>query len=133
MTFETDGFVTILAYETGCADSGAAGDGLDVRAARLLERTRHRDRHFRRSVMADAAMSIMLALFLAELRDIQITPATLALINLLEDCECQAVIDSLVQAGLADVTGDNSDRRTVGLTALGSARMRSYVSDFQEF
>jgi hypothetical protein len=111
----------------------AEADGdLVARATRLLNLTRHRDHHFRRAVMADGAMAVMLSLFLAELKAVPLSSATLGLVNLLEADQTAAVIDALVHAGLADVTGANPDRRTVGLTALGSARMRSFVSDYPD-
>jgi hypothetical protein len=94
--------------------------------------TRLRDEHFRRAVMADSVLAIMLSLFLAELRGVSLTSATLALVNMLDGGECDAVVDSLVHAGLAELTGINPERRSVGLSALGSARMRSYIGAFPD-
>jgi hypothetical protein len=107
--------------------------GLAVRAVRLHELVKVRDYHFRRSVMADGTMAMMLSLFLGELKSVSLTVSTLALVNMLDDDETQTVIESLVHAGLAVVTGITPERGTVGLTPLGSARMRSFVRDHPEF
>jgi hypothetical protein len=115
-------------------DSVAADDfGLAVRAVRLHELVKVRDHHFRRSVMADSSMAMMLSLFLGELKSISLTQGTLSLVNMLDDDEAHTVIESLIHAGLAVVTGENPERRTVGLTPLGSARMRSFVRDYPDF
>ncbi|MBO9671128.1 MAG: hypothetical protein J7485_11480 [Sphingobium sp.] len=83
--------------------------------------------------MADSAMAMTLSLFLGELKSVSLTHGTLALVNMLDDDEAQAVIESLIHAGLAVVTGANLERRTVGLTPLGSARMRSFVRGYPAF
>ncbi|MBO9574926.1 MAG: hypothetical protein J7494_04240 [Sphingobium sp.] len=98
----------------------------------MHELVKVRDRHFRRSIMADSAMAMMLSLFLGELKSITLTPGTLSLVNMLDEDEAQTILESLIHAGLAVVTGENPERRTVGLTALGSARMRSFVSDYPD-
>lgn len=114
-------------------DTVAARDfDLAVRAVRLHELVKVRDSHFRRSVMADGAMAMMLSLFLGELKSISLTQGTLSLVNMFDDDEASRIVESLIHAGLAVVTGENPDRRTVGLTPLGSARMRSFVSDYPE-
>jgi len=105
---------------------------LVVRALRLHELVKVRDHHFRRSVMADSAMAMMLSLFLGELKSISLTQATLALVNMLDDDDAERVIDTLILAGLAVVTGETPERRSVGLTPLGSARMRSFVGNYPE-
>ncbi len=105
---------------------------LETKAQRLLDLAKQRDAYFRRPVMADRTMAVMLSLFLAELKAVPLTEATLALINLLEDDEGRGVVESLIHAGLAIVTGANPERRTVGLTPLGSARMRSFISDYPD-
>lgn len=110
-------------------DGDEAETALEAKANRLYGLARKRDSYFRRSVMADGAMTIMLSLFLGELRSIQLTDSTLALINMFDDNEGDVIVENLVHAGLAVVTGDRPERRTVGLTPLGSARMRSYISD----
>jgi predicted transcriptional regulator len=104
-------------------------EGLIVKAQRLHDLGKARDRLFRRAVMADSAMGIMLSLFLSELKAVPLTESTLSLVNMLEADQGQSVIESLIQAGLVVVTGANPDRRAVGLTPLGSARMRSFISD----
>ena len=103
---------------------------LEAKAARLHELVRLRDRHFRCGVMADAPMAIMLMLFQSELQSISLSQSNLILLNLLDEEEAASIIEKLVHAGLIVVTGDNPARRTVGLSALGSARMRSFISDF---
>jgi len=106
--------------------------GLEAKARRLLALARRRDGHFRSGVMADGAMSIMLSLLLADQAAILLTQANLALTNLLDGEEAESIVESLIHAGLIAITGANPDRRTVGLTPLGSARMRSYISDYPD-
>jgi len=53
----------------------------------------------------------------------------LSMVTLLDGDGAQQTIETLIHAGLAVVTGENPERRTVGLTPLGSARMRSYIMD----
>jgi hypothetical protein len=108
------------------------GMRLEAKAQRLHDMVRERDRYFRRSIMADGTMGVMLSLFQAELKAVPLTEATLALINLLEGEEGRRIVESLVHAGLAAVTGENPERRSVGLTPLGSARMRSFISDYPD-
>jgi hypothetical protein len=105
----------------------------EAKVAKLFDLTRRRDGVFRRSVMADGAMSVMLSLYLCELQSVELADSTLRLTNLLERDEVERVLEQLIQAGLAVVTGDKPDRRTVGLTPLGSARMRSFISDYPDF
>ena len=103
-----------------------------VKAQRLHDLIKRRDRCFRNAVMADSAMSVMLSLFLAECKGVALTQGTLGLINLLDDGEEGGIIESLVHAGLAIATGEIPERRAVGLTPLGSARMRSFISDYPD-
>lgn len=79
--------------------------------------------------MSDSTMGVMLSLFQGELASIPLSESNVALTNMLEASEARRIIESLIQAGLIVVTGENPERRTVGLTPLGSARMRSYISD----
>jgi len=102
---------------------------IEAKAQRLLGLIRARDTLFRRRVMADSAMNAMLSLFLAEIRSVPLNETTLALVSLLDDGDGRQTIDTLIHAGLAVVTGETPERRTVGLTPLGSARMRSYIMD----
>jgi hypothetical protein len=102
------------------------------KAMRLAELVRRRDECFRRSVLADSLMGVMLSLFLAQLRQIGVNEATLALVNLIDRDTCAECIEQLILAGLVVVTGEKPGRRTVGLTPLGSARMRSYISDYPD-
>ncbi len=106
-----------------------ADAGLEAKARRLLALARLRDNHFRTAVMGDSAMSVMLSLLLAEIAGIPLTPANLALANILDRQEARRIIDSLNHAGLIAITGTAPDRRTIALTSLGTARMRGYISD----
>jgi HD superfamily phosphodiesterase len=101
---------------------------LAQRAVRLHDLIKLRDQHFRRTVMADSAMSIMLSLLLSEIQSVALTESTLTLVNFLDEGETRAILAQLIHAGLVEANGQDSERRSVGLSALGSARMRSYVS-----
>jgi hypothetical protein len=105
---------------------------LESKAARMHMLGRMRGKHFFTAVMADSAMDVMLSLFVGELQSSKVSDTALAVGNLLSKDETDTVIERLVQAGLAVVTGQDLDRRTVGLTPLGSARMRSFVSDYPD-
>ena len=132
MTFEACTIFRMMTSEE-TLDSIPADDlDLVVRAVRLHELVKVRDYHFRRSIMADGAMAMMLSLFLGELKSVGLTKTTLALVNMLDDDDANSVIESLIHAGLAVVTGQSPERGTVGLTPLGSARMRSFVRDYPE-
>jgi hypothetical protein len=133
VTFEAGAVFHMMTNEDALAAISSDDLGLAVRAVRLHELVKVRDYHFRRSVMADSTMAMMLSLFLGELKSVSLTVSTLALVNMLDDDETQTVIESLVHAGLAVVTGAMPERGTVGLTPLGSARMRSFVRDHPEF
>jgi len=132
VTFGVGDNSPVAGVEHICADPGRNEPGLEAKARRLLTLVRRRDDCFRRGVMVDGAMSVMLSLLLAELADISLTQANLALTNLLDGDEIERVVASLIHAGLIVETGANPDRRTVGLTPLGSARMRSYISDYPD-
>ncbi|MBT2187411.1 hypothetical protein KK488_10685 [Sphingobium sp. H33] len=132
MTFGANDFARAARDDADNARVEAANAKLETKAQRLLDLTKRRDTYFRQSIMADRTMAVMLSLFLAELKAVPLTEATLALINLLEDDEGRGVVESLIHAGLVVVTGANPDRRTVGLTPLGSARMRSFISDYPD-
>lgn len=109
---------------------GPRQDGwLEAKATRMHMLGRLRSRHFFTPVMTDSAMDMMLSLFVGELQSSRVSDTALALANLLSSEETDLMIDKLVHAGLAIVTGEESGRRTVGLTPLGSARMRSFVND----
>lgn len=103
---------------------------LEAKATRMHMLGRLRAKHFCVPVMADSPMDIMLSLFVGELQSSKVSATALAVGNLLSREETDLFIDKLVHAGLAVVTGQGSDRRTVGLTPLGSARMRSFVNDY---
>ena len=113
--------------------SGARLDaGLEAKAVNMHMLGRLRSKHFYAPVMADSAMNVMLSLFVGELQSSKVSDTALAVGNMLSPQEVDGFIDNLVQAGLAVVKGEEPDRRTVGLTPLGSARMRSFVSDYPE-
>lgn len=133
MTFEAGAVFQMMTSEDALGSVATDDLELAVRAVRLHELVKVRDHHFRRSVMADTAMAMTLSLFLGELKSVSLTQGTLALVNMLDDDEAHTVIESLIHAGLAVVTGENLERRTVGLTPLGSARMRSFVRDYPAF
>lgn len=105
---------------------------LEAKATRMHMLGRLRGQHFITPAMADSPMDVMLSLFVGELQSSPVSDTALAVGNLLNRVEVDAVIDKLVQAGLAVVTGEAPDRRTVGLTPLGSARMRSFVGDYPD-
>jgi hypothetical protein len=132
VTFGTNDSARAMRDDAGSVRVEAADARLETKAKRLLDLAKEREKYFRRSVMADSTMSVMLSLFLAELKAVPLTEATLALINLLEGDEGRGVVESLIHAGLVVVTGENPERRTVGLTPLGSARMRSFISDYPD-
>ena len=106
--------------------------GLEAKAARMHTLGRLRGKLFFTPVMADNAMNVMLSLLVGELQSSPVSDTALAVANLLSRDETETIIDKLVQAGLAATTGIEPDRRTVGLTPLGSARMRSYVGDYPD-
>lgn len=110
------------------ADNGPADAGLEAKARRLLALARWRDTHFRMAVMGDGAMSLMLSLLLAEMTGVPLTPANLALANSLDREEARRLIDALLQGGLVAIDATAPDRRTIGLTPLGAARIRGYVT-----
>jgi len=106
--------------------------GLESKAARMHMLSRFRGQHFVAPIMADSAMDMMLSLFVGELQHCDVSETALATANLLSRRETNALIDKLVQAGLAVLTGHEPDGRTVGLSPLGSARMRSFVNDYPD-
>ena len=113
--------------------SGSRSDArLEAKAVNMHMLGRLRSKHFYAPVMADSAMNVMLSLFVGELQSSKVSDTALAVGNMLSPQEVDAFIDNLVQAGLAVVKGEEPERRTVGLTPLGSARMRSFVSDYPE-
>ena len=121
--------VRTVSFDVAIAHANPADARLEVRARRLHELVKRRDGYFRRPIMADSAMGVMLSLFLAELAAIPVSESNLALTNILDSGEARRVVESLVHAGLVIVTGENPQRWTVGLPPLGSARMRSFISD----
>ncbi len=129
MTFGADHVARTARGDAGGAHERPAGNSLEAKARRLHDRISQREIHFRRSVMSDSPMGVMLPLFQGELASVTLSESNIALTNMLEASEARRIIESLIQAGLIVVTGETPERRTVGLTPLGSARMRSYISD----
>jgi hypothetical protein len=132
LSFDAGAVLRMMSNDDVIGSVSSDDAGLILRAARLHELVKIRDCHFRRSVMADSSMSIMLSLLLGELKSVELTPGTLSLVNMLDDDQADGILEALVHAGLAQITGRDVDRQTVGLTALGSARMRSFVSDYSQ-
>src|SRR5690606_31495939 len=129
VTFGAGGDPPMASADKIRAIQGLADAGLEAKARRLLALARLRDNHFRTAVMADSAMSVMLSLLLAEIAEVPLTPANVALANMLDREEARRIIDMLNHAGLIAMTEAAPDRRTIGLTTFGAARMRSYLSD----
>lgn len=80
--------------------------------------------------MHDAAMALMLTLFIGECHNVATGEQSLLLANQIAPKDGAVLIDTLVQAGLTVATGEMPGRRSVGLTPLGSARMRAYIADY---
>jgi hypothetical protein len=102
---------------------------LELKAARMHQLSRLRGEHFASPVMADSALEVMLSLLIGELQNHDVSERILAAATLLSRKGTDALIDQLVQAGLAVITGHEPEGRTVGLSPLGSARMRSFMND----
>jgi biotin operon repressor len=105
---------------------------LQAKVARMHMLGRLRSKHFYTPVLADRTMDVMLSLLVGELQGSAVSGTALAVGNMLSREELCSVIDKLFQAGLVIVSGEEPERRTVGLSPLGSARMRSYVSDYPD-
>ena len=104
----------------------------EAKAARIHGLGRLRGKYFTAPVMGDSAMSMMLSLFVGELQSRPVSDMALAVGSMLSREETDLMIDKLVSAGLAVITGLEPNRRIVGLTPLGSARMRSFVNDYPD-
>ena len=105
---------------------------MEAKAARIHKLNRFRGQHFVSHAMADSSMDVMLSLLVGELQNCDVSEMALATANVLSRKETSALVDRLVQAGLAVLTGHEPDGRTVGLSPLGSARMRSFVNDYPD-
>lgn len=103
---------------------------MESKAEQLHNIGRLRARHFVSTALHDASMNLMLTLVISECRGIEAGEQSVLLANRLAPKEGAALIDTLVQAGLAVATGKMPGQRSVGLTPLGSARMRAYIADF---
>lgn len=112
--------------------AGAAPHGrtrAETKALAIHRLGRLRAKHFPSALLADSGMGLMLSLFIAELQGVVLSDRALGLANLMSTEEANSVIDDLVHAGLAVITGREPGRRTVGLTAVGSARTRGFVEE----
>ncbi len=98
-------------------------------AMRLHRVGRRRARHFGAPILLDHGMNMMLSLLIAEIEQIVVSEAAILLANEAPADAELALIDNLILAGLAAATGTKPGRRTVGLTPLGSARMRGFVTE----
>lgn len=96
---------------------------------RLHRVGRRRARHFGPPLLLDHGMNMMLSLLIAEIEQIVVSEAAILLANEAPADAEPALIDNLILAGLAAATGTKPGRRTVGLTPLGSARMRGFVTE----
>ena len=103
---------------------------LEARAETLHSLCQLRKRHFATPALHDGGMAVMLSLLIAECRSFDVGEQSVLLANDMPPLEGGATIDTLVQAGLVVVTGTMPGRRSVGLTPLGSARMRAYIAGF---
>ncbi|HEX7854926.1 MAG TPA: hypothetical protein VF503_14655 [Sphingobium sp.] len=128
-----------LAGKTGQMPRQAEAAAADLSISELQAKAevlhglgRLRMRHLVARVMADDAMNVMLTLTISECQDIAAGEQSIILANNLAPLAGAALVDDLVQAGLATATGKMPGRRSVGLTPLGSARMRAYISGFPD-
>ena len=95
----------------------------------LHRQGRRRASHFGTPLLLDHAMNMMLSLLIAEIEEIVVSESAVLMANEAPRDGTGALIDQLVHAGLAAATGAKPGRRTVGLTPLGSARMRGFVAE----
>lgn len=103
---------------------GGSSTRLEAVAVFLHAASRRRARHFNSAVMTDAAMDIMLSVFVAQQHGRPIGRSALAMANVLTMDRTNALIDELVQANLivpADLL------KPVVLTERGVQQMRSYL------
>jgi len=121
-----------IPFRLSAAPCASAEAATASKATRMHMLGRFRGQHFLTPVMADSAMDVMLSLLVGELQNCDVSETALATANLLSRKETNALIDRLVQAGLAVLTGHEPDGRTVGLSPLGSARMRGFVNDYPD-
>jgi len=109
---------------------GNAASILEAKAEAMHSLWQLRKRHFVSTALHDAGMGIMLTLSIAESRSFDAGEQSVLLANQIAPLEGAALVDTLVQAGLVVATGTIPGRRSVGLSPLGSARMRAYIADF---
>lgn len=105
---------------------------LVAKAAAIHRLSRMRSKHFRTSLLADSAMALLLSVFVAEQQAIEVGERALALANDLSLAEGTAILNNLVHAGLVVISGTDTERRSVGLTPIGSARTRSFIDDYPD-
>lgn len=114
-----------------------AGEDLSVTELQMRAEALHVQGRFRmpcpvERIMSDNAMSLMLTLVICECQGMTPGERSIVLANNLAPFEGAPIIDTLVQAGLVVATGETPGRRLVGLTPLGSARMRAYIAGFPD-
>lgn len=105
----------------------ASATSLEVKAARLHHLSRMRQAQFSLPMLADQGMAVMLTLFVAGLQGRQVSEIELTRANMIPHQELDGLMDQLIQAGLVAVTDKSPGTRSIGLTPIGSARMRSYI------
>jgi hypothetical protein len=120
--------LTGLSSDGQCATS-LSGAVLLARANQMHGISPAKARYFPQPITRDSAMNILLSLFVAECEGISVSEPSLLLANMEGPVSGGCLIDQLVQAGLAKTTGKRPGHRSVGLTPLGSARMRGYLAD----
>lgn len=111
------------------AIAGSEAGRLVAKAAAIHRLSRMRSKHFRTSLLADSAMALLLSLFVAEQQAIDVGERALALANDLSVAEGASILNNLVHAGLVVISGTDTERRSVGLTPIGSARTRGFIDD----
>jgi hypothetical protein len=123
-------------------DSGAVGEArrrrqkmtsdraLEAKAARIHALCALRHQQFAHPPLNDQGMSIMLTLFIAQIQGLDLKSAALGQANDILHQPLEALLQQLIQAGLVEVTGRDPATQSVGLSPIGSARMRSYIDAF---
>jgi hypothetical protein len=106
------------------ASASTGGNRAEDVAVRLHAANRRRSQHFNAPVMADAAMDIMLSLFVAQEHKRPLTPAALAMANHIAQDRCGPLLDDLGQALLVTRSAPSLP---VALTERGTRLMREYL------
>lgn len=109
-----------------------AEDMLMLKARQIFDLVQRRDRHFQHALMADHAMGLMLALFLAEFSPGSAEEAGLASSAAQQGREERNVTEALLDAGLIETSLDDTQTHRLALTPLGAGRMRSFISAYPD-